>query len=533
MKNKEKTTLRKIEYRKKEGFYLIIRGIEVGIAAGLISSLYRFLLKCAESLMSAASDFASKSVLNCVVWLAAAALMGFFVSMIVKWEPMSSGSGIPQVNGEIKGVLTQNWIKVTAAKLVGGSLSILSGLSLGREGPSIQLGAMMSKGIAKITKADKTTELRMMSCGGGAGLAAAFNAPLSGVMFLLEEIHKTIDKSIVCMAIVACVTADFISKLFFGQQNVFAYNTVNIPLKNYWLLIILGVILGVLGCVYNIVMSKGQDLFKKFTKIPSQVKMIAVFIIGGLAAVFLPQITGGGQSMVLYLTQNDPAVSALIFLLVFKFLFSVISFGSGAPGGIFFPLLILGTYIGAVYADICIDIAGISEGLRQEFIVISMAGIFASIVRAPLTGIILVFEMTGSLESLLPLAVVSLISYAVANFIGVNPIYDTLLEKIVHGKPKKPEFHNTDEKVIKTYVIPIGSPLRRKRIGDINWGKHCLIVNIERDDVSVTPKGDTVLKEGDELAVLISQRNFARDSERIEKIISGEIKSNRSNNDHE
>lgn len=522
MKKKEKTTLRKIEYHKKESLYLIVRGIEVGIVSGLVSSLYRFLLQNAESLLTKISEYAKESTLNFVLWFVALAVMGVIVARIVKWEPMASGSGIPQVNGEIKGELSQNWIKVIIAKLSGGTMAILGGLSLGREGPSIQLGAMAGKGIAKITKADKTSELRMMSCGGGAGLAAAFNAPLSGVMFILEEIHKTIDKSIICMGIVACVTADFISKLFFGQENVFDYKTANIPLKNYWVLIILGILLGLAGCAYNIIMSKGQDFFKKLSKIPQEIKMAAVFLLGGLAAIFIPQITGGGHSMVTLLTQHKPELGMLAFLLAAKFIFSVISFGSGAPGGIFFPLLILGTYIGAIYADICIEYFNIDASLWQEFVVISMAGMFASIVRAPLTGIILVFEMTGSLESLLPLAVVSLISYAVANLIGVKPIYETLLEKIISSKPEKPEFHSSDEKVIKTYVIPVGSPLRRKTVSQVNWGKHCLIVSIERDDVSITPKGDTVLKEGDELVILISQRRFSKDNERLEKIICGE-----------
>lgn len=117
MKKKEKTTLRKIEYHKKESLYLIVRGIEVGIVSGLVSSLYRFLLQNAESLLTKISEYAKESALNFVLWFVALAVMGVIVARIVKWEPMASGSGIPQVNGEIKGELSQNWIKVTIAKL--------------------------------------------------------------------------------------------------------------------------------------------------------------------------------------------------------------------------------------------------------------------------------------------------------------------------------------------------------------------------------------------------------------------------------
>lgn len=521
MKAKKKTTLRKIEYRKKESFFLIIRGIEVGVIAGLLSALYRFLLTGAESVMARFAKLARAGMLQSIAFFAAMLVIGVAVCRIVRWEPMVSGSGIPQVNGEIKGYLSQNWLRVIAAKLIGGTLAVFSGLSLGREGPSIQLGAMAGKGVSKITGADKTTELRMMSCGGGAGLAAAFNAPLAGVMFVLEEIHKTIDKSVVCMGVVACITADFISKIFFGQSNIFSYQTANIPLRYYWLLVILGVILGLLGCGYNIIMSRWQDAFKALKKLPPEVKFAAVFLLGGAAAMFLPEITGGGHKMVELLMSERPGVLTLLALLAGKFLFSVISFGSGAPGGIFFPLLILGTYAGAIFAGLAIPALGLDNGLWQEFVVISMAGIFASIVRAPLTGIILVYEMAGNLDSLLPLATVSLISYAVADLVGVNPIYETLLDKIINSKHKKPEFYSGAEKVLKNYVIPVGSALDGRAVMDVDWGRHCLIVNIERNGESITPKGEAVLREGDELAVLVSQRRFSRDNERLEKIING------------
>lgn len=521
MDKKEKSTYRKIENRSFEGFFLIVRGLEVGVISGLVSVLYRFLLSKAELYMDRLSKLAGASVWSFIAIFFAAGLTGFFVSKLVKWEPMSSGSGIPQVSGEIKGYFSQNWFKVITAKLVGGSLSVLCGLSLGREGPSIQLGAMAGKGISRITNADKTTQLRLMSCGGGAGLAAAFNAPIAGVMFVLEEIHKTIDRSIIFMGIVACVTADFVSKLFFGQSNIFAYETRNIPLRYYWLLIILGAVLGLCGCGYNIVMSKIQDLFRKTGKCPDWIKFVAVFILGAAAAIFIPVITGGGHRMVDFLFNENPQLWVILLLLALKFIFSAISFGSGAPGGIFFPLLILGTYIGTAFAKVFIPVLNLDEGLWQEFAVISMAGLFASIVRAPLTGIILVFEMTGSLESLLPLAVVSIISFALSDFLGVKPIYDILLEKLVDSGCSRPEFKDTDEKVVKTYIVPVGSKISGLNISEVDWGKHCLVVGIRKNGVCVTPKGSTNISEGDEINILVSQRRYSKDSKRLEKIING------------
>ena len=120
---------------------------------------------------------------------------------------------------------------------------------------------MAAKGVAKITKADKTTELRMISCGAGAGMAAAFNAPLAGIMFVLEEIHHSFDKNILCMGIVATVVADYVSKLFFGQSTIFNYDTVNFPLQYYWILVLLGIIIGLSGVGYTKIMLKTLDSF--------------------------------------------------------------------------------------------------------------------------------------------------------------------------------------------------------------------------------------------------------------------------------
>lgn len=521
MKEKEKTTFRKIEYRKKESFYLIVRGLEVGIVSGLVCVFYRFMLSYAETGLMSVLDFISGSPVKIAVWFVLLIAVGIFIYFLNKWEPMVGGSGIPQINGEVKGHFNPCWWRVILGKFVGGTASVFSGLSLGREGPSVQLGGMAAKGVARLTKADKTTELRMISCGAGAGMAAAFNAPLAGIMFVLEEIHHTFDKSILCMGIVATVTADFTSKLFFGQSTTFNYDTVNFPLRYYWVLIIFGVILGISGVLYNVIMVKAQDVYKKVIKIPNYIKMPSVFVISGVVGLVFPQILCSGHSMVKIILEENPTVSYMLLLLAAKFLFGVVSFASGAPGGTLYPLCILGTYMGAVFGRLSINMLDFGPEFYEEFVVIGMAGLFASIVRSPITGIVLVYELTGNMNNILPLATVSLISYATANLIGVNPIYEWLLEKTVRAKNEDNEVNTPGEKILKTYVVPVGSPLGKKRIMDIDWGKHCLVVSVERNDVSITPKGETVLKEGDELVILVSQRRFSKDNERLEKLIRG------------
>ncbi|MBR2133613.1 MAG: ClC family H(+)/Cl(-) exchange transporter [Eubacterium sp.] len=520
MKEKKKSTYRKIEYHRKESLFLLIRGIEVGVFAGLVSVLYRFLLQIVESGTMKVLETVKGNPLYTVLWFAVLGLLAVIVYYSGKFEPRAMGSGIPQVASELKGYISPSWWRVIAVKLVSGTLSVFGGLSLGREGPSVQLGAMAAKGVAKATKADKTTERRMLSCGAGAGMAAAFNAPIAGTMFVLEELSHTLDKSLLLMGIVAAVVADYTSKFFFTQETIFDYDAVTFPLRYYWLLIILGIVLGLLGCLYNVIMLKLKDWYQGIKKIPQCIKLICVFLISGAVGLVLPQVLCGGHSMVNYLISDRPELKVMIGLLVAKFLFGAICFACGAPGGTLYPMCVLGSYIGAVFATASVNTFNLDPVLWEDFVIIGMAGFFGSIVRAPITGIILGFELTGDMRNLLPIAVTTLTSYALSNLIGVSPFYEAMLEKIVH-EDAKPTFQKEDEKVIKTFTVPVGSPISRKRIMDVDWGKHCIVVSIERDGISITPKGDTVIKEGDELVILVSQRRFSQDNKQLEMLING------------
>ena len=508
---KKLNTIRKIKSKNSEAFFLVIRGLEVGLFAGLVAVLYRYMLSVAEDGLDKVLTFIHGSWWKIAIWFGILWLIGTFVCYIIKWEPASGGSGIPQVTGEVKGRMSPSWWKVLVAKLIGGTASVFAGLSLGREGPSVQLGGMAAKGIAKITKADKTTELRMISCGAGAGMAAAFNAPLAGIMFVLEEIHHSFDKNILCMGIVATVVADYVSKLFFGQSTIFSYDTVNFPLKYYWILILLGIIIGLSGVGYTKIMLKLQDTFKAIKKVPNTVKLPLVFVFSGVVGLVCPQVLCGGHSMVEFLMNEKPGFGVMFGLLVAKFLFGAICFACGAPGGTLYPLCILGTYLGAAFGSIALQITGLPDGLWQEFAVIGMAGFFSATIKSPITGVVLVFELTGNMNNILPLVTVALISYAVSNLLGSEPIYEALLARISTPTSENQGSEiSKREKIIKSFVIPTGSDLTDKKIKDIDWGRHALIITVERGEDSITPNGDVVLKAGDEIVFLVSQRRLAK-----------------------
>lgn len=413
-------------FTNEKTYRYVWQGALIGLFSGAIAIIYRILLGYAETFRGTLLSSFGYYPLRIGIWLLLLIGIAWIVSIFLKKEPLISGSGIPQVEGEYMGHFFANHWKVLFYKIIGGFLCILGGLSLGREGPSVQLGAMGAKVIYTPLKRDEEENKFLLLCGAAAGLSAAFNAPVAGVLFAIEEVHKKVSPPLLFSVMVASVVADFCSKLVFGGGTVFAFSQLApIPLEQYWLILIFGVVLGILGSGFNWALLFSQKQFG-LVKRPF-VRLLITFVLAGILGFTMPQVLGGGHSMMELLTDAKLTVSLIAVFLVIKFLFSVTSFGSGAPGGIFFPLLVQGAYVGALFGSLC----SVQSQTLETFMVLGMAGFFTSIVHAPVTGIILICEMTGDFGNLLPLATVSIVSYFVSNLCKNRPIYDSLLERML------------------------------------------------------------------------------------------------------
>ena len=516
-----KNTSQTIRRAQRLPVILIGEGLLVGAAAGIVVMLYRIALTYAGQWMNAALDWMRGDMLRTALWFAALLVMALIVSRLVKWEPMISGSGIPQVEGEILGKLTQKWKKVLPAKFCGGFLCLLGGLSLGREGPSIQLGAMSGQGISRLLDRGKTEERHLMTCGASAGLAAAFHAPLAGMMFALEEIHKGFSVSILVSVMTSSVTADYICSHIMGLDPVFQFRLEHVlPQNYYWMLLVLGAILGVLGALYNKVMLLAQDLYKKPKFLNETGRLIIAFMAAGVMGILMPSVLGSGGDLIVDLTGGELLLGAAALTFVVKFLFSAVSFGSGAPGGIFFPLLVLGALIGGIFAMACVELFGLDPVYINNFVLLAMAGYFTAIVRAPITGIILLFEMSGTVSQMLSLAVVSVAAYITATLLKSEPIYESLLERILQGQggaEKKGAFSG-GQKVLSEFVIMGGSALEGRKVMQIDWPKNCLLVAVEREGKEMIPRGKTQLQAGDRLTVMTDERDAGYIHDKMENL---------------
>jgi len=494
--------------RRKHNYKIamVVEGTLVGILVSLVVVCYRLSLKFASAQLLNILAYCKQSIFTIILWFVILGLLAYILSILLKLEPMISGSGIPQLEAELSGHIKTNSIRTLLLKFIGGFIGIFAGLSLGREGPSIQLGAMVGKTVNKILKRDKSEEKLLLTCGASAGLAAAFHAPLAGVMFAIEEVHKHFTIALLIAVMSSSIAADFVMATILGMKPVFSFEIVAVmPENNYLIIVVLGIALGLLGASYNAGLLKAQDLYEKLPN--NFTRLLIPFMLAGVIGFTCPTLLGGGDIIIEELSLHELSTIALCLLLIAKFLFAIISYSSGAPGGIFFPLLVLGSLVGNIIANIGVSQFGLDPIFINNIIILAMAGLFSSIVRAPLTGIILLFEMTGSLTNLLSISLVAIISYVVAELCKSQPIYESLLDRLILTQIDKTIIHESHEKVILEFVVNNNSYLDDKKIKDIYWPDNCLLVSIIRAGNEITPNGSTIIRDGDQITTICDLKN--------------------------
>ena len=523
--------VRNIRQKQRFKYKLILEGIAVGSIVGLVIALFRIMIVKADHARQIAVHLVKVRPVYAFAVLLLLVLIAWILDKLIRFEPDISGSGIPQIEGELKGLEDQNWRKVLIAKFAGCVLAIGGGLALGREGPSIQLGGMIGKGFARRKNALLTEERMLMSCGAGAGLAAAFGAPLAGVLFALEELHKNFSAEVLVSTMAASAVADYIAVNIIGLRPVFDFDVEHrIPLRLYWAVVLLGVILGILGVLYNKLLDKMQDFFDRFD---SKFISIGIMLMISFLMMFIyPTVLGSGNDLVKVISDGKFTLIALAILLVAKLLFSTGSFGTGTPGGIFLPLLVIGAITGGLYSTFLSTAFGVEEYYIKGFVIIAMAGFFSAIVRAPITGVILITEMTGNFMTLLSLVSASLVAYVVADLLGGEPVYDQLMHRRQRKKVESGSgthdhdyladvYSKSDKKYVKKRIsirerkvvidssIHIGSMMDGHKVMELGLPEGSLIVSVMRDGKEIIPHGSTILNGGDDLEILCRLKDIA------------------------
>ncbi|EFL43746.1 chloride transporter, ClC family [Fannyhessea vaginae PB189-T1-4] len=425
---------RRIEHSMRTvQFDCAVAGLFVGISAGVLISAYRYALHTAEHMVNQAHVLVQTYPSLVVLLVIACAALGLFVNWLIKLEPLTSGSGIPQVNVELQGYIHSSWWKVASLKFIEGISCAFAGLSLGREGPSVQLGAMCGSAISRLTHRHISQSHLLISCGAAAGMSAAFHAPLTGCLFALEEMHRSFNAPLLVAAWIASISADYVSSTLLGVAPVLRFDIVRELSHSYYLLVILfGVVCGLLGCVHNAWMFfLSEKVFKPIDRTYPGLVRIFVFVASAGVIYAVPMLCCGGDAIFSFLANPHAAhpIWLLLALLIGKFFCTSVCFSSQAPGGTLFPLCTFGALIGAIYALVAYEAVGLSDVYVINFIVLGIAGMFASVIRAPICAAVLAFELTGTLDSLLAVSIVAIVSYLCANACRVDGFFEHLTQK--------------------------------------------------------------------------------------------------------
>jgi chloride channel protein, CIC family len=429
---------RRSQAAQREGnlFALAVLALVVGAASGLIGAFFRLSLEWADGIRDQLISWAHSGTFAGLVFVIglSAGAVAIAAWLVRRFSPLASGSGIPHVEAVLEGQLPPAPSRLILVKFIGGFLSIGFGLALGREGPSVQMGANIANLIGKICRCSWPDCRVLLAAGAGAGLATAFNSPIAGAVFVLEELVRKFELRIAIAALGASAAAISVARVFLGDapdfqvQSFAPAHAATIPLY-----MALGALAGLAGVAYNRTLLAALAVTDRLARFPLELRAAVVGGGVGALAFFAPGVVGGGDPLTQSALAGVPALSILPIVFLLRFGLGAVSYAAGTPGGLFAPLLVLGAQLGLFFGLVCRIALPAFDVTPEAFAVVGMGALFTAIVRAPLTGIVLVIEMTAAFVLLLPLLAACFAAMLVATLLRDEPIYDSLRERTLQS----------------------------------------------------------------------------------------------------
>ena len=411
---------------------LALLSLLAGAASGLVGAVFRLSLDQADRWRDALITWAHREEFAgfLLVTTICAAATGVAAWLVRRYSPQASGSGIPHVEAVLSGEVQQAPYRLIPVKFVGGVLAIGSGLALGREGPSVQMGASVANLLGTLFRRNGDDCRMLLAAGAGAGLATAFNAPIGGAVFVLEELARRFDTRITIVTLGASAGAIAVARVFLGDAPDFHVEPIPYPsFGTVPVHLALGVVAGCLGVAYNRAILGTLGVADRLHRWPVELRAALVGAAVGMLAWFAPGIVGGGDAITQQTLSGTETVAMLSGVFFLRFGLGPLSYAVGTPGGLFAPILVLGSQSGALFANLCSQWFPTAAGNPTALGIVGMAAFFTAVVRAPVTGIILVTEMTGSFTLLLPMLSACFAAMLVPNLLRNAPIYDSLRDR--------------------------------------------------------------------------------------------------------
>lgn len=462
---------------------IVLFGMLIGAVVGVFVWAYGWV---AEYLSDLSSDIYGFVLTNpqyiplLFVGLVAVACIIYFVQKAV---PESMGGGVPRTEGVIRGLLTFRWLRTLIGTVINSCLVYVTGMPLGSEGPSIQIGAALGQGINNISrpllKRDAAWERYNIIGGASAGFATAFRAPLTGIIFALEEAVKHISPLIVLPAASSVLTATIVSRslsaaigaseFYFSFGELFA-----LPIVDYWYLLILGIVVGLVSSFFCLTVYKMEALTFGYKGAHRVTRIIFAFVLTGVCGLLFADALGSGGKLIIGVVNMDFAWQALLVLVIVKMALIVFSVNSGATGGIFVPMLAVGALVGGLLGKLFI-VFGMDEIYYKTIVVISMSAFMGAVMRSPITAMVLIVEVTGFLSNFLASGIAIFVAYFLIEALGVKPLYDKQVELLSEAR------RNGRLRSFRTIEMTVepGAFAEGKNVRDILWPANTTITEVK------------------------------------------------------
>ena len=501
------------------GINLVLVSMLTGIFAGVVVTFYNILMSLGEETSISLYTLVRDNPAFVPLLFAGLAAGSLVIGTVAKLVPMVRGSGIPQIEGAARGKVRFNWY-ITMCSMFAASLAcVFMGYPAGAEGPSLEIGGCAGSAVGTILKRNQMVKRLQIASGASSGLAVAFNAPVTGLVFAMEEAFRSFSPQVFICAAISVVSAlftrnalrfavlggDKVGFTFVNFDFEFAFDGAG-GIFCLWV-VLAAVIVSLLGVGFYYAVFATKKLFKKITFFKGVGKFIIPFVFAGAAGLVTVYSIGGGHDFIQSLASGGTgeieierifgigvAVSLLIVVII-RMITGVLSMGCGVPCGVFIPMLAIGAGAGALLS-ILFQKAGMDGVYSDYLVIICMASFFTCVVKAPITGIVMVFELTGQFRNFLPALIGIVIGYLIGMLFKTEAIYEKSLEQYIDDRKIKLNFVKERVRLlIHEHTKADGTPVRA-----VVWPTNGLVVELIHEDGSQTvPDGETVLHAGQEI----------------------------------
>ncbi|MCM1194930.1 MAG: chloride channel protein [Firmicutes bacterium] len=509
---------------------VIVYGALTGALVGTVVYFFKWVAEWLTEKSTEIYHAAQDNVWIAVGVIVGAAALAFAAYFLQRWSPETKGGGIPRAEGVLRGILTFRWLRTGIAVIVNSWISFFAGLPLGSEGPSVLLGTSIGGGTCKLPLSHDSWNRYIMTGGACAGFAVATSAPVTGILFALEEAHKRFTPMIFLMAISSVlfgVTTSNLWGMLLEHEPAPLFNVARFMgefnMADIWIPLVLGVVIAAVACGYNLfvfVMGKLYDT--KLKKIPHWVKLVVVFVLTAVTGLIaFGDFNGtdalfGGGGLIVKLTDYEKFSWAVIFaLLLIRFFTIAFATSSGATGGVFIPMLSIGALLGALCGKL-FAVMGMDEALYGTVVMLSMSAFMGASTRAPLTALVFMVECTWNFSNLFYVAITVFVSYLICELVKVEPLYDVLLERM-----QEQQNHGKIHRIVNLqYVVKEGSFAVGKSIRDVLWPANTKVKQIVVGDVSrMDDDGERKIRVGDTVRLISQTYDFDATCRELDDIL--------------